>query len=317
MRSYALEENARMASGFWASRQKKRGKIQQESFNRDKHWTRKFSVRTECWPIVEHWANEYDYHLIAIRGKRRLYQKGYPGSLYVTNFDIRQEEGHVILAAWIVPSFLTRALSFFTMPKELKIDPRGHSGIVKRRRICREMNALLERFKQNSIHESTGIHWADLDPTTLILAGALGLPLFIFLAGTVNGFEIRPGLVPLLLAAVGRPLAWLTALAAAVVLLHQSLALNRLKTLPLKAISAGSIFVLYTVLTLVVTSRTTWDMTEAKVTFHCVQKYKKEVCEGILGRLSIKQRTHVLEKLQQLEKELTAKDASNSLGNVR
>ncbi len=301
-----------MGSGFWNSRQKKRGRIQEESYNRDKHWTRSFSVRSDVWSIIEHWATENSFHLIALKGKRRLYQKGYTGALFVTNFDVRQEEGHVTMSAWIEPSFLIRALSLFFMPKQLKIEPTGYSGVVKRRQMCREFNVLLERMKQPTIHGSTNLHWADLDPTTLILGGSLWFPLVIFLTGTVNGFEIKPGLLPVLVTAAGRPLAWLFALAVAVVCLHQSLALNRLKTLILKGVSAGLCFLAFTVVTLIVTSRTTADMTEAKVTLHCVQKYKKEMCEGILSTLSEKQRTHVLEKIQRLEKSLTAKDQPNS-----
>jgi len=297
-----------MGSERSTSSRKKKGRAKEESFNRDKHWTRNFSVRADCWAIVEHWAAEYDFHLIEMRAKRRLYQKGHSGSFYLTQFDIRQEEGHVILSAWIEPSLLTRALSFFTMPRELKIDPSGRSGIVKRRQTCREINVLLERMKQPDVYGSTGLHWADLDPTTLALAAAMWVPIFVFLAGTINGFQIKPGLVPLLLTAAGRPLAWLSALAFALLFLHQSLVLNRLKSLTLKGTSAGLIFTLFLTLSLVVTSRTTRDMMEAKITFHCVQKYRKDDCEAILSGLSTKQKTHVLEKLQQLEKELTLKD---------
>src|SRR5438046_2401921 len=84
------------------SKKPKKVRVAREEYlNREGHWSREFSARTEPWPIIEHWAHEYGFHLVAMRGPKRLYQKHDNESRFVWLLEVKQHERRVTMSAWV------------------------------------------------------------------------------------------------------------------------------------------------------------------------------------------------------------------------
>ena len=157
-----------------ADKHPKRRRLREESMleellDRDGHWTREFPSRSIIWPIIEHWAAENGYHLVALRANRRLYQLGEEGGSFVTYFELAPGRNPRAGEGLVAASFRARAFRAFLLPAEVPMDPRGWVGLRYRRFICRTLNSFLERCGQPPILHSKNFHPADLDATTLIL----------------------------------------------------------------------------------------------------------------------------------------------------
>ena len=268
---------------------------------------RDFNARCLPWPVVEQWANDWGYYLVAMKGNRRLYEKGQNPALYQTYLDIKEHDGHVTMAAWVQVGITLRLLSLFLLPREMKIDPTGIMGIVKRRAACREMNSLLERFRQVHIIGSGNLHWADLDITTLSLAASFLLPLALFLGFTGWGLELRPGLSNSLLIAMGEKASWLAGTATALLALQQCGVIRWLDRLLYRGLAAGASFTLFTVVAVVLLTRTAAEMAEARLTYHCVHRGDGRRCGEEIAKMSPTRRTDLLNRLKALEMELAAR----------
>lgn len=295
------------ASGYYSSRRSKNKQAGGEGRTRTGQWTRSFSIRNDSWGIIEHWASEHGYHLTAIKGRRRLYRKGYQPSLFLNYLDVKHDENQITLISWIEAGILARLISLFTLPSELRINPRGFNGILQRRQACRELNLLLDRFKQPAILGSGGLHIGDLDLSTVLLI-ALFVPATVFyLYSTGISLEVKRGLAQALLTTAGRPLGILAILSLILILAHQFIAIRRLNQMVWRMISVGVGAVIFTTTALILLSQVSANMRDVKVTYYCLQYYESTSCNRALLGLSQHDREIVMQRIQNLEKELAVK----------
>lgn len=296
-----------MLPGFWkkSEEKKRRRALLEEETNRDGHWYRDFSVRQESWPLIEHWASEFGYRLVAMKGKRRLYQKGDESSLYQTLVDFRHEENRVVISCWITVSFKMRVFTLFRIPQELQVEPQGGwKGIRARRDACRDLNPLLVRFRQPEIVGSQGFHLTDIDLSTLFLAAILFIPLHAFFIASLLKLQLRPGLSNILLMQVGNKTQTLLIAASFFLLVHHFGILRFLRQAWAKTVSVTTLSLLFSLLTVFIVTRTRTEMAVARVMHNCVMSFEEKTCASELKSLSAKERetlsAHVLLFQQQL-----------------
>ncbi|MBI4402676.1 MAG: hypothetical protein HY537_00865 [Deltaproteobacteria bacterium] len=291
--------------GIVPSQKRKIRKISEDQ-TRDGRWLRDFTSRTESsWTIIEHWASERDFHLIDSRGKRRLYQQGNRGWAFLILADIRCEERHVSVVAWLQVGFLMRLLTVFSLPKQMGLHPNGFWGVRARRRACREMNALLVRFNQSEIYGSDRFHLADLDSTTFGIA--LGSLVIIAVCSSIaiSRFEWRGGLLFTLTQSLGRSLGIALSAMAGWLALHHFFFVRRLGLLAAKIVSLIAGIGLLGFLSIFLFTRTSTELLEVRVTYHCVHHYEQMACKYALEQMPPKTRKQTFEKLLQLEQELS------------
>jgi hypothetical protein len=283
---------------------RKRRIASEEYVNREDHWCRDFSVRSESWPIIEHWASECGYHLIAMKGRKRMYRKGNPG-FYSTYIEIRHEPNRIVLASWIEVGTKLRLISLFLLPSELPIDPRGLKGIRTRRNACLELNMLLIRLRQPEIAESNSFHFLDLDMTTLVLMAALTIPLITFIVVLALQLEIRTGLSnPLLLEMFSRT-GILAATALTLLLIHHLLFVRQLERDWLKVVSLTVFSLSFISFSIFSLTRTRTEMMEQRIAHYCLLHYSESDCDKKLAGLPDRERQALIKRLELFQKSLT------------
>lgn len=285
----------------------KRRLLEEEEFDRDGHWMRDFSVRADSWTIIEHWATENDFHAVAFKGRRRMYQKGSDPQGYVVFLDIRHEEHRVVMRSWIQAGLRQRALSLFMIPKEMPIDPHGFWGIRIRRRTCQELNSLLMRLRQPEIAGSWGLHILDLDMSSLWLGALLPLPVIGFVAATFFKLEIASGLTNRLLFISGNNGVTLLGTAVTFWLLHHFAMVRQFAVTWVKATSAATLGIMFLVLTVFLVTRTASEIEEHRLVYHCVSNYQPEKCANRLENVDVRQRAAMARKLEALQKSLAVR----------
>ena len=279
----------------------------EESANRDGHWTREFSSRLEVWPIAEPWVSDLDYHMIAAKGRRRLYLKEH-GPFYRTIVDIKQHESQVTVSSWIEVKFLARLLTLFLLPSEMFPNPNGILGVKRRRETCRELNLLLERFRQAPILGSDSFHLFDLDITTLSLLFFFLLPFLLFLIGTAAKFEIVPGLSNTLLTTMAKQWSVLLSTGLGLLGLHHFLFVRKFNEQPaFRIASSGVIGIAFLVFSIVLLTRTSGEMLESRFVHHCLTHFSENRCRENLSNLPDRSRELLDQRLKRLEKELATR----------
>jgi len=280
----------------------------EEEANRDGHWTREFTSRLEAWPLVEPWVAENNYHMIAAKGRRRLYLKEH-GPFYRTIIDIKQHESQMTVSAWIEVKFITRLLSLFFIPSEMFPTPSGVLGVKRRRETCRELNGLLERFRQAPILGSDSFHFFDLDITTLSLFFFFLLPFVLFLVGTFAKFEVVPGLSNALLANMAKYWSGIMTTAVTILAVHHFLFVKKFNEQPVFRLASSITFALgFLIFTIVLLTRTSSEMLEARFVHHCVTHFNPNRCQEMLSMLPERSRDALGQRLKRLDKELSKKD---------
>ena len=298
-----------MSDTAWKTKKRKVKLAPQETTNRDGHWTRRFSVRTEPFPILEHWASENGFRLAAVKGKRRLYRKGRNPALYTVFLDFRvQGENEVIVSVWIQVGLSMRALWFFQIGNVMNLEPSGWPGIRFRRQICAEVNSLLTRMDQATIFGSDSFHIADTDVSTLLLTGLFTFPTAVFVLATGKEFQFKPGLINELASLLGYPLLTLGATAMGLWAIHHFVSIRKLKAPLLKMISALAAALIYCSVTGVVLAKTSSEINAAKVTYYCVHHSENRACSNFLNSLSTRERSNVLERIHSIEKQLSVRE---------
>jgi len=272
--------------------------------NRFGHWTRTFSCRTEVWPVIEHWASENGFRLCGMRGGRRLYYRPRGlGTAFTTYLDIKERDYEVTLSSWIGVSFLSRILRLFVIPYQMNLNPRGILGVRVRRRTCRELNALLSRLGQPIIFRSDGFHIADLDASTLVFAGGCFSFLGYFFLSNVNRMEIKSGLSNPLMLIMGKEFG-VVAFCAFLLLFCQHWV--SLRQAPWKKWTASAVsLIAFTAFSVFHLTKTKTETIQTKLTYHCIYRYQKPACEGVLSQLSEQDRMLMLQRIQGLSHLLT------------
>jgi hypothetical protein len=280
----------------------------EEYLNREGHWSRDFSARYEPWPIIEHWAHEYDYHLVAIRGPKRLYQKGDNESRFVRLVEIKQHERRVTMSAWVQVGFLGRLQNFFMVPRDMGLEPSGFWGVKSRRGMCNDLNSLLQRLNQPLILGSVGFHLSDMHPATLILAAAIVAAWVGFVVLGALKMEVRPGLTNQLLLVLGKPSGLLAAFGLVCFLIHGFVEHRYLSHTLGKAASAFGFGTLFVVSVLVFGTKTKTETVETKFSHYCVMRFEEDFCRAQLDKLTPDQRAKFRAQLQRLQTEITLRD---------
>ncbi len=278
-----------------------------EKFNREGQWSRAFDVRSESWFAFESWAHEHRYHMIACKAHRRLYSKGTNPNYYTTFVDIRHDESRTVLASWIQVGFKLRALSFFLLPSTLPLSPLGLRGIRTRRQACHDLNELLEKFKQLPIHQSKGLHIADMDLSSLYLLGKMILVVASFTAALSARIELSPGLSNFLMNELFKRVMVISALGSLLFLIHHFGVARRAISSWKKILSSGVVGLIFTTLTVFLLTRTRTEALEAKVNYYCLLHFNAHRCSEAVQALPEKLRENLVQRIQLFQKELAVK----------
>lgn len=292
----------------------KRRRLREESLleellDRDGRWMRDFPSRSIIWPLVEHWAAENGYHLVALRANRRMYQLGEEGQSFVTYLEIRQDGTRVRLKSWSVASFRARAMRLFMLPPEVPIDPSGWVGLRYRRFICRGLNSLLERCGQPPILHSQNFHLADLDATTLILGSTLLWSVMLLTWRSVLTVKLPPfpwrlELLDAIVTPMAIPAASVAAFCAVVAGIHHLFIVKRFGSLAIKWGSLAAFVTLIFGLTLGLSRVTGPRVLVRRVSTQCFPAYDPKACATLVEALSPEQRLAFAERLRELHTEL-------------
>ena len=295
-----------MNTGVW-KKKKKRKEGEEEKFNREGQWTRAFNVRQESWFTFQNWAHEHHYHMVACKAHRRLYSKGSDPNYYTTFVDIRHDESRVVLSSWIQVGFRLRALSFFLLPSILPIRPTGLRGIRVRRQACHELNSILEKFKQLPIHQSEGLHIADMDLSSLVLLAKMVFAVAVFTTVLSSRIELSPGLSNFLMNELFKRVMVITGVGTLLFIAHHFGVARRPWESWKKMLSAGAFSLVFTAVAVFLLTRTKTEDLEAKVNYHCLLHFNSQRCSAAVQNLPEKLRENLVQRIQTFQKELAIK----------
>ena len=287
---------------IWPKR-KKAKILPGEDFDREGHWVRDFKVRQESWSIIEHWASECGYRMVACKPRRRLYQRG-NSKAYLTLVDIRHEEHRVVLTSWIQVGFKLRLATLWVLPKELPVEAAGFLGIRTRRAATRDLNLLLGRLRQHEILNSRSFNVFDLDLSTLLLSAVLIIPWCYYAFSSALRVEVRPGLSASLLGTLATKLMLLFVVAMTVILLHHWVMVKKMSKTWIKITSASVLGILFAALSMVFVTRTATEIREQKIAHHCILRFDSARCSQELAQMSPKDREILTKRMDAVQKEL-------------
>lgn len=285
----------------------KRRILDEEEFDRDGHWMRDFHVRGECWPTIEHWAHQHDYHLVAIKGRRRLYQRGADPHFYTTFLDIRHDEGRVVMRAWVQVGFRLRLMSLFLLSSELPIDPNGILGVRTRRTACREMNELLIRLRQPEIAGSQHFHYLDLDLSTITLSLLIPMPIVFFFLAVGLKLELATGLSNSLMFTMGKHWVTLLGVGGTALLLHHFALVKQTEKKVLRWVSSGIWGLTFFVFSVFLFTQASSEIRDQKLVYHCITHFNAEKCSPKLAELTPAEKDNWVRKIDILDKHLANK----------
>jgi hypothetical protein len=109
---------------------------------------REFTAGAELWQIVDAWAQQTGYKLIAFDNVSRLYQRGEGFLVAPQRLQVSYTGTGYRLEAYVwIPPF-TRIFTLMLMPEELRIDSGGFTGTIPRTRAREHVNLLLQALGQ-------------------------------------------------------------------------------------------------------------------------------------------------------------------------
>ena len=112
---------------------------------------RDFTAGADFWQILDGWAQQTGYKLIAYDQVSRLYQRGEGFLVAPQRLQVNYTgTGYHIEAYVWVPTF-TRIFTLMLMPEELKIDSGGFAGTIPRVTARGHVNQLLQALGQPPI----------------------------------------------------------------------------------------------------------------------------------------------------------------------
>jgi hypothetical protein len=290
--------------------------LAEESVDRNGHWCREFAPRGEGWSVVEHWAAERGYGLIFFKARRRIYRKGDNPRLTITYVEFRRDEENdkLRISAWIETGVFTRVLTLFCLPAVFNIHPRGFWGIRSRRGACGDLNVLLSRMHQPLILGSMGMHWADLDLSTLFLASACLTSLVGFALASGKYIEIARGLSNGLLQVSAIYAAGL-ALCLVILASIQQLWISKKFDFPIKGLCALGLAMGFAILTLALFTKAKHEMRLVRFAYHCVQHFQESRCGAYLDAISVSDRARLMERLYEIEDAIAKRSAGTHFRN--
>lgn len=278
-----------------------------EAQDKNGHWVREFTSRIEPWPIIEHWASENGFHLVAMKSGRRAYTRGERLSGRVTIVDVRCRDRSVRVSAWIQVGWLFRLFTLFRLGANQELVETGWAGVRLRRQMAHAMNGLLFRFRQRPIGGTVGWHIADLPGTSL---SVLGASLVLFISSTAFLLSFFPGQLEAafsLLPALTTP-AIVFATVSLVLFCVQHFAFAKREMLPRLQISAAAVAVFALMLTAgSVTFRTASTLRKQRASHFCLLRSKGPDCAGAVAKLTEPEREEVLAFLSTTRKSIAGR----------
>jgi len=153
-----------------------------EEIDRDGRWYRSFSLRSsEPWIMVEHWASENGYRMVAMKGNsKRLYVKNQDSKWLRQYVEFRGTESRMEIKAWMLPGWLANLAGLYRLSIPVNLLEEGWIGKRVRRQFTLELNSLLTRLRQSLLTGSMGFHWTDLRPETIAFGVGLVLLTILF-----------------------------------------------------------------------------------------------------------------------------------------
>src|SRR5260370_37148814 len=105
-----------------------------------------FPQGADFWPTVERWAGAHGYSARESSGPAKLYQKGVGFLVAPMMLSIRQENGQVVMEAWVRCNLFIRLSSFFILPAEIGVQSGGFKAVLPRKIARDAVNALLQQL---------------------------------------------------------------------------------------------------------------------------------------------------------------------------
>ncbi|RJP31032.1 MAG: hypothetical protein C4536_08835 [Actinobacteria bacterium] len=112
---------------------------------------REFTAGADFWNILDGWAQQTGYRLIAFDQSSRLYQRGVGFLVAPQRLQATYTGAGYRLEAFVWVPLFTRVFTLMLMPEELRIDPGGFTGTLPRSTARGHVNLLLQALGQPPI----------------------------------------------------------------------------------------------------------------------------------------------------------------------
>ncbi|MEW6555586.1 MAG: hypothetical protein AB1384_15035 [Actinomycetota bacterium] len=112
---------------------------------------RDFTAGAEFWHILDGWARQTGYALIAYDQVSRLYQRGEGFLVAPQRLQASYTGTGYHLEAYVWVPLFTRVFTLMLMPEELRIDSGGFTGSIPRSKARNQVNLLLAALGQPPI----------------------------------------------------------------------------------------------------------------------------------------------------------------------
>ncbi|MEW6278783.1 MAG: hypothetical protein AB1758_09190 [Candidatus Eremiobacterota bacterium] len=109
---------------------------------------REFDAPANFLEVLDAWAKETDYKLLAQEGTTTRYQCGTGFLVAPMLLNVTLDGGRVRLEAWVYSNLLVRLMSLFILPERLPIESGGFRGVLPRNIARGKVNKLMERLGQ-------------------------------------------------------------------------------------------------------------------------------------------------------------------------
>lgn len=109
---------------------------------------RDFTAGADFWQILDGWAQQTGYKLIAYDEVSRLYQRGEGLLVAPQRLQANYTGSGYHLEAYVWVPLISRIFALMLMPEELKIDSGGFAGSIPRKKAREQVNLLLQALGQ-------------------------------------------------------------------------------------------------------------------------------------------------------------------------
>ena len=109
---------------------------------------REFTAGADLWQIVDGWAQQTGYRLIAYDQVSRLYQRGEGFLVAPQRLQLTYTGTGYRLEAYVWVPMFTRVFTLMLMPEELRLESGGFTGSLPRKTARGHVNLLLQALGQ-------------------------------------------------------------------------------------------------------------------------------------------------------------------------
>ena len=112
---------------------------------------REFTAGPNIWQILDGWAQQTGYKLVAQDQVSRLYQRGEGFLVAPQRLQVTYTGTGYRLDAYVWVPLFTRIFTLMLMPEELKVESGGFTGSLPRKTARGHVNMLLQALGQQPI----------------------------------------------------------------------------------------------------------------------------------------------------------------------